>query len=299
MKRFLARIVGSILIFSGPNVISAQQTEGTAFKFSVESQLVEVFLTVAKGKESVTDLKASDFTLSEDGMPVVVDHLDNQDVPLQIVLLVDTSESVRPTLNTIQDAAIAFVESLKPQDRIMLILFSSEIHSLQQTTDDRSPIIREIRNARAEGMTRLYDSMLVAMKFLEGRTGRKAIVCFTDGQDTSGDSSGTLTMSAAEHFGHPIYMIGSGAGLELSSLQILLRGFAEINGGRALFIKTVAKLREAFIQVAAELRSAYVLNYYTGVPPDGRWHNLRVSTVDPAHIVRGRQGFYARSVKKQ
>ena len=144
-------------------------------------------------------------------------------------------------------------------------------------------------------MTKLYDSMLMGMKYLEGRTGRKAIVCFTDGQDTSGTSSGAAIMSAAENFGYPIYMIGAGAGLELASLQILLRGFAEINGGRAFFIQSLAKLREAFSEVAAELRSAYVLNYYTQVPPDGRRHNLSIRTVDPAYTVHGRKGFNARS----
>jgi VWFA-related protein len=295
MKQFLSLIIFVNMLFNGQSIASPQQTEGNALKFSVQSQLVEVYLTVTKEEKLVLNLKAADFMLAEDGMPVVVDRLDSQDVPLQIVLLVDISESVRPTLNTIREAAIAFVDSLNTPDRVTLILFNSEIHSFQQTTDDRESIIREIRTARAQGMTRLYDSMLMGIKYLEGRTGRKAIVCFTDGQDTSGTSSGAAVMSAAKNLGYPIYMIGAGAGLELASLQILLRGFAEINGGRAFFIQSLAKLREAFSEVAAELRSAYVLNYYTQVAPDGRWHNLSIRTVDPAYTVHGRKGFDARS----
>lgn len=274
-----------------------QNSDGSAFKFSVDSQLVEVYLTVAKGKHLVPNLTVADFQLSEDGMPVPVDHLDNQEVPLQIVLLFDVSESVRDSLETIQDAAVAFVDSLHPQDRVMLVLFNSRIQAFEQTTDDRKPIIREIRRARAQGMTKLYDSMLLGMKYLEGKPGRKAIVCFTDGQDTSGTSSRIAVMNAAAQFGFPIYTIGTGAAMELSTLKTVLREFAEINSGRAFFIQSISRLRDAFIEIATELRSAYVLNYYTRITPDGRWHNLSITTTNPEYTVRARKGFFARRGK--
>ncbi len=299
MKKYLFYSALVLLLCSARSMPQAEQKfdqkkEPQAFKFAVQSQLVEVYLTVTKGNQLVPNLKASDFKLNEDGMPVNIDRLDNQDVPLQIVLLFDVSESIRPSLKTIQDAAIAFVDSLNPQDRVMLVLFNSEIHCYEQQTEDRKPIIREIRNAQARGMTKLYDSMLIGMKYLEGKPGRKAIVCFTDGQDTSGTSSRVAVLNAAARFGYPIYTIATGAGLELETLRIILREFAEINSGRAFFIQSVHKLRDAFIEVAAELRSAYVLNYYTRIPPDGRWHNLSLSATDPQYTVHARKGFFAR-----
>jgi|WetSurMetagenome_2_1015567.scaffolds.fasta_scaffold54601_1 VWFA-related protein len=283
-----------LLHLCGPPPLQPQQNEGETFKISVHSQLVEVFLTVARGKELIPNLAKSDFTLSEDGMPVAVDRLDNLEVPLQVVLAVDLSESVRPSLRAIQEASIAFLDSLKPKDRVTLILFNSEIQSFHQKTDDRDPIVREINRARARGMTRLYDSMILGMKLLEGKSGRKALVCFTDGQDTSGTLSGTAALNAAARFGYPIYMIGAGAGLELDSSKILLRQFAEVNSGRAFFIQSIHKLRDAFHDVAEELRSAYVLNYYTNVAQDGRWHNLSVGTFDPSYTVHSRKGFFSR-----
>jgi len=264
-----------------------------SFRFSVQSQLVEVYLTVTNGKQLIPYLKASDFKVTEDGMPVPIDRLDNQDVPLQIVLMCDLSESIRGSLKAIQDAAAAFVESMNPEDRVTLILFNSGIRVFPQNTDDRRPILNEIRIAQAGGITRLYDSLLTGMKCLDGKPGRKAIVCFTDGQDTSGTSSRTAVRNAAARYGYPIYTIGAGAGLELSSLKILLRDFAEVNGGRALFIQSIRKLREAFAEIQAELRSAYVLNYYTHVSSDGRWHDLSVTTADPALEVHSRKGFFA------
>jgi VWFA-related protein len=271
-----------------------QKPEPNGPKYSVRSQLVEIYLTVTKGNQRIPHLKASDFQLMEDDAPVPIDHLDTPEAPLQIVLLFDISESIRDSLKEIQDAATLFIESLNAQDRVALIFFNSEIRVFPQETENREPVLGEIRNARAGGITRLYDAMLLGMKYLDGKTGRKAIVCFTDGQDTSGTSSRMVVLNAAARSGYPIYAIGAGAGLELESLQLILGKFAEINGGRSFFIQNLRKLREAFLEVGAELRSAYVLHYYTRVPPDGKWHTIQIRTTDPDFSVLARKGFYAK-----
>jgi VWFA-related protein len=284
------------LIFYCVEGIPVEEPPNTSggLKISVQSQLVEIYLTVTDGKQLVSNLTASDFTIAEDGIPVPVDRLDNPGVPLQIALLVDLSESIRPSINTVRNAAIAFLDSLNPKDRVMLILFNSQLRFSEQTTEDRAAIVREIRNAHAIGMTKLYEALLAGMHYLQDKQGRKAIVCFTDGQDTSETLSANAVMDAAARSGFPIYMIGEGAGLELDSLKILLRGFAQINSGKALFIQSAGKLRDAFNKVATELRAAYVLNYYTRVPTDGRWHDFIVSTKNPAYAVHARKGFFAR-----
>jgi VWFA-related protein len=271
-----------------------QKPEANGPKYSVESQLVEVYLTVTKGNQRIPHLKVMDFQLMEDDGFVPIDHLDNLDVPLQIVLLFDMSESIRDSLKEIQDAATLFIKSLNPKDRVTLIFFNSEINVYTQQTDDREPILQQIQNARARGITRLYDAMLLGMKYLDGKPGRKAIVCFTDGEDTSGSSSRTGALNAAAQFGCPIYAVGAGAGLELESLQFILSEFAEINGGRAFFIQNLRKLRETFMEVGAELRSAYVLHYYRQAPLDGKWHTLHIQTTNPDYSVRARKGFYAK-----
>lgn len=285
-------LLGALFCVQGAARQERDTPEG--LKFTVQSQLVEVYATVTQGNRLVPNLTAADFLLTEDGTAVTIDRLDNQEVPLNIVLLVDTSESVLSSLKTIQDAAIAFLNSLHLQDRVTLIFFNSEIVAFRQLNDDRAPIVREIRNARARGMTKLYDAMILGMQQLEGKQGRKAVVCFTDGQDTSGTSSRVAVLNAAARYGYPIYAIAAGAGLELSTLKIILREFAEVNSGRALFIQDMGKLRNAFEEVAAELRSAYVIRYYTGVPPDGRWHDLSIRTVDPQFTVHARKGFFAK-----
>jgi VWFA-related protein len=301
MKSVLATIFLCILALAenGDQTISlGQKLETNGFNYSVRSQLVEIYLTVAKGNQRIPHLKASDFQLMEDDAPVLIDHINNPEVPLQIVLLFDTSESIRDSMKEIQDEAILFIKSLNPKDCVTLIFFNSELYVYPQLTDDRESILREIRKAQARGTTRLYDAMLLGMNVLTGKSGRKAIVCFTDGQDTSGISSRIAVLKAAARSGYPIYAIGTGAGLELESLQLILGEFSEINGGRAFFIQSLRKLREAFMEIGAELRSAYVLSYYTRVPADGKWHTIRVQTTNPDYSVLARKGFYAKNQKE-
>jgi VWFA-related protein len=286
-----------LFVFAAP-AARAQASKTDGFKFAVQSQLVEVYLTVTKNNRLVPNMKSSDFSVTEDGKPIAIDRLDSQDVPLQIVLLFDISESVREDLKHLQDAAYAFIGSLNPQDRLMLVLFNSEIHEFVQNSDDRKNILEEIRNAQARGTTKLYDALLLGMNYLNGKPGRKAIVCFTDGQDTSGTSSRTAVLNAAAHFGFPIYTIGVGAGLEMDSLRIILKEFADVNSGKALFIENLRKLRSAFQEVASELHSAYVLNYYTQIPPDGKWHELNISINVPELEVHTRKGFFAGKQKQ-
>lgn len=288
-----------LFIFSSGGVAQTQnpppgQTWGKeGYRFSVHSRLVQIFTTVTHGKQPVVNLQISDFEVTEDGNPVDIAHLDNPEIPLYVSLLVDISESVRDSLPTIQDAAVAFVNSLSPQDRLTLILFNSDIRMIEQVTESREPIIKAIRNSKAQGITKLYEALHVGMKYLEGKPGRRAIVCFTDGEDTASNITRASVMDAAAHYGFPIYGIGAGAGLGLSRLQMILRDFAEINGGKAFFLQSLRQLRETFSLIASELRSAYVISYYTGVPPDGQWHELRVKTKNPDYSLRARRGFFA------
>jgi len=273
---------------------TGQKTAGENLRFSVQSQLVAIHLAVTKGKELIPHLTASDFRVTEDGQPVPINQLHDQEVPLQIALLVDTSESIRDSVQSVKEAAAEFVKGMHRDDRVMLVLFSSEIHTYAQSTDDREEVLSKIRDIRPGGMTRLYDAILTGIKYLDGKPGRKALVCFTDGQDTSNTSSGTAVFRAVARSGHPFYAVGAGAGLELESLQILLGQFAELNGGRAFFIQNFRKLRDALLRVGAELRSAYVIDYYTRVPADGRWHEIGIQTSNPDYAVRARKGFYAK-----
>lgn len=292
-------IVMAMAIMGSMNPAAPQdpksEPEPNELTYRVQSQLVQIYLTVTEGSHRISDLKMADFSISEDAVAKDADRLDSGQVPLQVALLLDTSESMREALPSTQEAAAYFVESLSPGDRVTLIPFNSDIRSVHQLTDDRTPILHAIRSTQAVGGTKLYDALLFAMKHLSGKEGRKAIVAFSDGEDTARSSSINIVLSAAARYGFPIYTIGAGAGLRRDSLKRVMRQLADINSGKMYVVEDPRDLRSAFAEVSSELRSAYVLNYYTQVPFDGRWHDVKIALASPKYRVHCRRGFYAKA----
>jgi VWFA-related protein len=272
-----------------------QQTPRLGSALSVRTQMVQVYLSVRDGTRTVPELGVADFSLKEDSREKEIERVDSGKDPLNVALLLDVSESMRNALPLTEEAAVSFVESLDPKDRVTLVSFSSDIRYVAQQSDDRTSILQAIRGSHSHGETKLFEAVLFAMKYLSGREGRRAIVIFSDGEDTARGASLDLVLNAAGRYGFPIYTIGAGAGLEQDSLKRVLRRIADINGGRTFYVEDLRELRAAFLEVAAEVRSAYVLTYYTDVPVDGRWHDIEIRTSNPRFTIQSRKGFYAQT----
>jgi len=288
-------ITASMLMFIMATVASlaAQQPQPQkTATFSVESQLVQIFLTVQQGSRRVTGLDVTKFSLAEDGKTQPIDHMDSEQAPLQVALLLDTSESMTNSLKETQEAATLFVQSLKPGDRVTLIPFNSSIHAIPQLTDDFEPILSGIRGTRAEFKTKLYDAILYAMKVLSDKEGRKAIAVFSDGEDTASTATLPLVLNAASRYGYPIYAVCAGSETRNQAYRQILRQMTETNSGKAYFAENSRDLGPAFLEVSAELRAAYVLYYYTRLSPDDRWHELLVNVADPHYKIFARRGFF-------
>ncbi len=134
----------------------------------------------------VPNLLKDDFRIWEDGVEQDVAFFQSVDKPFSVVLMLDTSPSTQFRLEDIQDAAITFVHQLRPDDRVMVVSFNDEIKVLSEFTTDRSKLQRAIQRARTDDGTRLYDAVdMVMNQHLSRIQGRKAIVLFTDGVDTT------------------------------------------------------------------------------------------------------------------
>ncbi len=291
---FAAACISALL--SAGNVLPQQPIQAPGDPIArVQSQLVQMYVTVTEGSRRISDIKSSDFLLSEDGTRREIDRVDSETVPLHITLLLDTSGSMRDTLAVTQEAAVNFIDSLQPADRVTLIPFSSDIRLIPQLTEDRAPIMSAIHAAQARGGTKLYDALLLAMKHLNGVEGRRAIVLFSDGEDTARISSLEVVMNAAARHGFPIYTIAARSAMRNEYMRRVLRQLAEINHGKMFLVDDPSELRAAFHNVSQELRAIYVLNYYTDVPQDGRWHDVQISLPNPRMRIHGRRGFFART----
>lgn len=178
--------------------------EGT---IRVDTSLVTipVMVTDRQGR-FVPDLQKRNFRLYEDDVEQRIDSLESIDVPFSVVLMIDTSGSTRFHLEDIQAAAIAFIEQLRGEDRVMVVSFAMGQRVECDFTNDRFELREAIRRTRTGGGTRLYAAVDFVLSRLEEVDGRKAVVLFTDGVDTlSRRSKAQLTIERAEESGAIFY----------------------------------------------------------------------------------------------
>ena len=176
----------------------------------VETELVTIPVTVYDRQgRFIPGLRQSDFKVFEDGKEQEIAYFATTEQPFTVVLLLDVSNSTKFKIDEIQNAAIAFVRQLKENDRVMVISFDEQIHVLTEPTNDRYRIASAIRSANFGGGTSLYDAVNFAVnRKLSRIEGRKAIVLFTDGVDTTSKySSYDSTVRDVEELDTTIYTV--------------------------------------------------------------------------------------------
>lgn len=168
----------------GPQVnAGGEEVEGDVLR--VDTTLVTVPVNVKdRNGRYIPDLGRDDFHIFEDGIEQKISYFAAVDHPFTVALVMDTSRSTNFKLEDIQAAAIAFVNQLKSEDRVMVVSFDDRINVLTEPTNDRAELTRAIRRTRTGGGTRLYDAVDMVIKRLKQVEGRKAMVLFTDGVDT-------------------------------------------------------------------------------------------------------------------
>ncbi|HEY0378553.1 MAG TPA: VWA domain-containing protein [Pyrinomonadaceae bacterium] len=153
----------------------------------VNTTLVSIPVTVMdRSGRFIPDLRQQDFHIYEDNVEQQVAYFASVEKPFTVALVIDTSASTRFRLEEIQDAAFAFINQLRPNDRVIVVSFDEEVRVLAQATSDRARLREAISRVRTGGGTKLYDAMdLVINRLLSREQGRKAVVLFTDGVDTT------------------------------------------------------------------------------------------------------------------
>ena len=166
---------------SGPEEVDA----GDVIRVNTTLVTIPVSVMDREGRY-VPNLQKEEFRIWEDGVEQEVAFFQSVDKPFSVVLMLDTSPSTQFRLEDIQDAAITFVNQLRPDDKVMVVSFNDDIKVLSDFTTDRSKLRRAIERSRTDDGTRLYDAVeMVINQQLSRVQGRKAIVLFTDGVDTT------------------------------------------------------------------------------------------------------------------
>lgn len=153
----------------------------------INTALVSIPVRVMDKKgRFIGGLRQPNFKVFEDGVEQEVGLFSNEHEPFTVALMLDMSYSSTFKIADIQNAAISFIDQLRPQDRVMVISFDEDVHVLCEATGDRQQIYRAIKSTRIATGTSIYDAVdVVINERLRRIEGRKAIILFTDGVDTT------------------------------------------------------------------------------------------------------------------
>lgn len=166
---------------------SADTTANDDDIIKVNTQLVSIPVRVMDKKgRFIGGLAKETFRVFEDGVEQEVAMFSNEQQPFTVVLMLDMSYSSKFKIGDIQSAALAFIEQLRPADKVMVVSFDDEVHMLCEPTNDRKEIYRAVRSTKIATGTSVYDAVDQVMnRRLRSIEGRKAIILFTDGVDTT------------------------------------------------------------------------------------------------------------------
>lgn len=156
-------------------------------EIKIETNLITIPVSVLdRNGRFISGLQQKDFQIFENGVRQEIDYFASVEQPFTVILLIDVSPSTAYRIDEIQDAAIAFVNQLRRDDKVMVISFDERVNVLSQVTNNRNVLRNAIRQAAFGDGTSLYEAVDYTIKQeLRRIQGRKAVVIFTDGVDTT------------------------------------------------------------------------------------------------------------------
>lgn len=285
----------------GAATLPAQQADIPVFRSGTE--LVDLYVTATdRNGRLVPTLLREDFEVLDEGLSQDILLFENEVRPITVVVMLDTSASMTPSLDLLLAGAEQFIIRMLPDDRGKVGAFNDKIQILPESnfTGDRDALIDELDRLQFGNPTRLYDAIGASIQSLQGVEGRKVVLVFTDGEDTQHEIGWreVLDMARAEEV--MIYTIGlesnyfNGLRQVRSKPDGRLKTFAEETGGGYFELKNSDELGPTFTRVAQELHSQYVLGFTPSVR-DGKLHELEVRVKQRGTTARARRTYTAPS----
>jgi Ca-activated chloride channel homolog len=306
MRHRLGSLLGAggvaLLIAGGASLYAGDRPPVPTFAVGVEVVSLSLAVTDTQGRP-IAKLGAEDIALFEDGVPQEISLFAQEEWPVHLAILLDSSGSMSQALPVAKRAATRLVRSLHPADEAQVAQFSRSLELLQDSTSDKDALERAIHRVEPVGDTALYNALYVTLKDL-ARTrhddlARRAIVVLTDGEDTASMVSDEQLLELARRAGVVVYTIGlltpPAAGHRPESVPTyILTALARETGGRAFFPRTLGELDGAYDGIARELRTLYGVGYVPqNARADGGWRRIAIQTREPNQLVRHRTGYYA------
>jgi len=298
----LNQVSGTVALVVATSVaLLAQQPPGPTFKSG--TQVVSLFVTVADAqKRLIPGLAKEDFDVfdNEKSQPIV--YFDNSIRPINVVVMLDTSGSMTLTIDLLKQAAEQFLIRLLPDDRARVGAFNDKIQINAKWSGDRDQLVTDVKDLDYGNGTRLWDAVGAALDELKAIDGRRVVLVFTDGDDTSSRIGLGTVIERARADEVMIYAIGLESDYFNGQMRVRskpdggLRKIADETGGGYFELKKTSDLAPTFTKVAQELHSQYVIGF-TPQLLDNRVHKLAVKMKQPGMTARARRSYLAAADK--
>jgi len=283
-----SRFLVGALAAASLGVIAGAQTQSPSFSTKIEAIRVDVLVT-DRG-QPVRGLGPADFEILDNGVLQQVDLVSFEQIPLNVVLALDMSESVAgERLDHLRAAGHALLAGLKKDDQAALVTFRSDV-TLDADLSGNPRVVRDaLDRAEPAGETALVDGAYAGMAVGESDVGRALLIVFSDGLDTSSWLLPDSVLETARRSDVVAYAVSVGR-----VKTEFLRDLTSFTGGRLFEVEKTANLQAIFLSVLEEFRQRYLVSYTPrGVAKDG-WHRLTVR-VKRGGIVKARPGYLAGS----
>jgi Ca-activated chloride channel family protein len=262
------------------------QDQGT-IRVAVNLVLVDATVKAKDGK-IIANLKKDDFQVLEDGIAQKIDVFSRDELPLDVALVLDLSDSIGPFLAPLRDAATIALAALKPNDEVALFTFSTEAELRLPLSKDKNKIADQINTFDARGATNINDGIFLAAEYLlkTPPTGRRVIILISDDVGTDAGGQGTrdiVTEAIAADavlynlkipgYNPPATMLHSAMTPGLVNIHKVM----EATGGELFDVQDVAHLDAVFSALIQRIKTRYTLGYYTMANgAEGKPHKLEV-----------------------
>ena len=315
MKVAAAALAATLVLTTGtafaqsaepPTPAEPQSPKATVFRSS--SALVSLNVTVQDtSAKYVGDLKPGDFAVYEDGVKQDVQFFESTAVPVDLIVLIDTSSSMADKIGIVHDAAAGFLKTLRAGDRGAVVGFADSVSILQPLTSDQALLEKAVRGTVPRGSTAMNNALYVSLKQFgvgarqEGNPRRQAIVVLSDGEDTASLISFDDVLTLAKRMGVNIYTVALQSKYAqmgrryFSDADYAMKTLARETGAQSFFPTAPAELKGVYGTIATELANQYSIGYVpANVRPDGRFRRVVVQILNRAGLrPRTRAGYTA------
>jgi Ca-activated chloride channel family protein len=281
---------------------TTKDNSNSSIKVDIDLVLVNATVTDSSHRY-VGGLSPEHFQVFEDKVKQDVQYFSQEDVPLSVGVIFDSSGSMESKMMPARAAAATFLRMGNRGDEYFLVEFNDSPTLLQDFTSDITRLQNRLLATRARGSTSLYDALYLGMERVNrGNNPRKALLLITDGEDNhSRYSFGDVREYAKEH-DVAIYGIGiideATAQYSDHSGKGVLEELAKLTGGIAFFPDSLGALENICAQIGMDLKNQYVLGYHSANhTTDGKWRKIQVKMSPPKGSprlsVRTKTGYYA------